>query len=438
MTDPAVNDESRRKQRGIEKTWIMDAESGGGSNSSERPEAQSPIIQKKLNQNDQASGRPIEMTRPEFWAGDLFRIHAAEGRVVRLEVVTGVRHRGIEKLAETKSWSRLIPLLERICGICSASHPAALVRAVEELAEVRPPERAQYIRTLSCELERLQSHLLWFATLGHLAGFDTLWMWAWRYREELLVLNERISGNRLIPSLIVPGGVRRDLDGDLKDEARRALERFRPVLDLLDGQLSADPVLRSRMRGIGVLDAETARRVCVVGPMARASGVALDVRKDDPYFAYPWVDWNLSLRAEGDVQSRAEVRLDEMRESLDICLQCLERMRPGPVLAEMPAVPAGMTVGRVEAPRGELFTCMVSDGSAAPVRLQIRPPSVPNLQALETVCLGTDLEDVAIVLASADPCTGCAERMTVIEGTGRKGPDPLLLSRGKTARRRPA
>ncbi|MDM7925873.1 MAG: nickel-dependent hydrogenase large subunit [bacterium] len=380
----------------------------------------------------------LEITHPEFWAGDLFRIHAAEGRVVRLDVVTGVRHRGIEKLAETKSWSRLIPLLERICGICSASHPAALVRAVEELAEVRPPERAQYIRTLSCELERLQSHLLWFATLGHLAGFETLWMWTWRYREELLVLNERISGNRLIPSLIVPGGVRRDLDGDMKAHARRALEKFRPALDLLDSQLSTDPVLRSRMRGIGVLDEETARKNGAVGPMARASGVALDVRKDDPYFAYPWVDWNLSLRADGDVQSRAEVRLEEMRESLDICVQCLERMRPGPVLAELPRVPAGMAVSRVEAPRGELFNCVVSDGSAAPVRLQIRPPSAPNLKAIEAVCPGTDLEDIAIVLASADPCTGCAERVTVIDASGAAGPDPVRLSRVKTARSRTA
>jgi membrane-bound hydrogenase subunit alpha len=380
----------------------------------------------------------IELTRPEFWAGDLFRIHAERGKVARLEVVTGVRHRGVERLAETKSWSQLIPLLERICGICGASHPSALVRAVEELADLRAPERAQYIRTFSCELERLQSHLLWFATLGHLAGFDTLWMWAWRYREELLGLNERISGNRLIPSLIVPGGVRRDLDEDMRSEARGALERFRPVLDLLDGQLSADPVLRSRTRGIGVLDGEAAQRVGVVGPVARASGVAVDVRKDDPYFAYPWVDWNLSLRPEGDVQAKAEVRLNEMRESLDICIQCLERMRPGPVLADAPPIPAGMAVGRVEAPRGELFTCVVSDGSASPVRVHIRPPSAANLQALETVCPGTDLEDVAIVLAAADPCTGCAERMTVLDGQGREGPDAVRLSRGKTARRQPA
>jgi membrane-bound hydrogenase subunit alpha len=379
----------------------------------------------------------IGFSSPEFWAGDLFRLHAAGGRVVRLEIVTGYRHRGVEKLAETKSWTRLIPLLERICGICSVSHPAALVRAVEELAEVRAPERAQYIRTFSCELERLESHLLWFSTLAHLSGFDALWMWAWRYREELLGLNERMSGNRLIPSLIVPGGVRRDLDEDLRDAARSALERFRPAIDLLDGALRSDAVLRSRTRDVGRLDGEAARKAGAVGPVARASGVAVDVRKDDPYFAYPWVDWNLPLRTDGDVQSRAEIRLDEMRESLDICLQCLERMRPGPVVHEFPEVPAGMTVGRVEAPRGELFTCVVSDGSASPARVQIRPPSAANLPTLETCVAGADLEDAAVILASADPCTGCAERWVVIGPEGPEAADLVRLSRGRTDARRP-
>jgi len=384
---------------------------------------------------------PLDRMHPLFRAGDLFRLHVEADRVASLEVDLGTHHRGIEKLAESKSWDQLPFLLERICGLCSVSHPAAAVRAMEEMGGIPVPERAQYIRTFVCELERIQSHLLWFGTMGHTAGFDGLWMWSWRHRESVCGIYETVFGNRLFPSVILPGGVLRDVDGESISWILEKLDRLRPGMDFLEEILSGDPIFGTRTRGIGILAEETVLRYGAVGPAARASGVAVDVRKDDPYFAYPWVDWNLGLRTAGDVHANAEIRLFEMRESLDIVRQCLRQMRPGPIRTEFRSLPPGMGIGRMEAPRGELFTCLVGDGSHRPLRVHIRAPSMANLPTLEQTCAGADLDDAAVILAAADPCTGCAERMTVVEDAGRRygiltGADLVRRARGKTERLR--
>jgi Ni,Fe-hydrogenase III large subunit len=384
---------------------------------------------------------PLEGMHPLFQGGDLFRMNVEADRIVSLEVELGTHYRGIEKLAEAKSWDQLPFLLERICGMCSSSHPAAAVRAMEELGGVSVPERAQYIRTLACELERVQSHLLWFGTVGHIAGFQSLWMWTWKYRERICKVFETVFGNRLIPSVFVAGGVRRDVDEETVPWIQESLDRFEPVLDLLEGVLAGNLIFRVRTKNIGVLSEEGVRRFGMVGPAARASGVALDVRKDDPYFAYPWVEWNLALRQEGDVHANAEIRLFEMRESIDIVRQCLRQMKSGPIHAPVKNLPAGMGIGRVEAPRGELFYCMAGDGTHRPVRVQIRAPSSANLPALEETAIGADLDDAAVILAAADPCTGCAERMVVVETTDPAreipvGAELVRRSRDKTGRLR--
>jgi membrane-bound hydrogenase subunit alpha len=381
----------------------------------------------------------LEGMHPLFRVGDLFRLHVEADKVAALEVDLGTHHRGIEKLAESKSWDQLPFLLERICGLCSVSHPAAAVRAMEEMGGISVPERAQYIRTFVCELERIQSHLLWFGTVGHTAGFNGLWMWSWKYRESVCRIFETVFGNRLIPSVILLGGVLRDVDGESVSWIMETLDRLQPGMDLLEEVLNRDLILGTRTRGIGILAEETVLRFGAVGPAARASGVAVDVRKDDPYFAYPWVDWNLGLRRDGDVHANAEIRLFEMRESLDIVRQCLKQMRPGPIRTELSGLPPGMGIGRVEAPRGELFYCMAGDGAHHPVRVQIRAPSMVNLPLLEQTCVGADLDDAAVILAAADPCTGCAERMTVVERASTRsrilsGGDLIRRSRRKTER----
>lgn len=362
---------------------------------------------------------------PLLQAGELFRLQMDRGKVARLDVDMGTSHRGIEKIAETKSWDQLPTLFERICGFCSASHPAAAVRAMEELGNIVTPERAQYIRTLACELERVQSHLVWFGLIGHLMGYQSLWMWTWKYREELRAVSERMCGSRQLSGLFKIGGVRRDIDEEMFPWIFERLGRFAPVLELLDDVLSGDPIFKVRTRGVGVLSRETVTMYGVVGPAARASGVAIDVRKDDPYFAYPWVDWNLALRTEGDIHAKAEVRLFEMRESLDIVRQCLDRMKPGPIETYVKGLPAGTGIGRVEAPRGELFHCLVGDGTHVPIRYQIRAPSFVNIFSLQATLIGEDIDDAVLALAAVDPCTACTERMIVV---GRNDPVSPILS----------
>ena len=374
----------------------------------------------------------LEGMHPLFQGGDLFRLTVEADRIAALDIELGTHYRGIEKLAETKSWDQLPFLLERICGMCSSSHPAAAVRAMEELGGVPVPERAQYIRTLVCELERIQSHLLWFGTVGHNAGFQSLWMWTWKYRERICKVFETVFGNRLIPSVFMAGGVRRDIEEETIPWMQESLDRFQPALDLLEGVLTGDLIFRIRTKSIGVLSEEVVRKYGMVGPAARASGVAVDVRKDDPYFAYPWVDWNLAVRQEGDVYANAEIRLFEMRESLDIVRQCLKQMKSGPVQTDLKSLPGGMGIGRVEAPRGELFYCLVGDGTHRPIRVQIRAPSSANLPALEESAVGADLDDAAVIVAAADPCTGCAERMVVI---GRADPFQRILAGVELVRR---
>jgi membrane-bound hydrogenase subunit alpha len=380
----------------------------------------------------------LEDLHPVFIGGDLLRLTVEGDRVAALNVEMGTHYRGVEKLAESKTWEQLPFLLERICGMCSSSHPAAAVRAVEELCGIQAPERAQFIRTFACELERVQSHLLWFGTVSHVVGFESLWMWVWKYRERICGVFEAAFGNRLIPSVITTGGVRRDLSDEMIPWILRSLDRLRPALDLLDGTLTDDPIFRMRTSGIGIVTDERVRRLGMVGPAARASGVAVDVRKDDPYFAYPWIDWNLGVRKDGDVKAGAEIRLFEMRESLDIARQCLKRMKPGPFRSAAGNPPAGMGLGRVEAPRGELFYCVAGDGTDRPVRVQIRPPSSANLPALEESAVGADLDDAAVIAAAADPCTGCAERMAVVDpvrpGATLTGAGLVRRSREKTWR----
>jgi membrane-bound hydrogenase subunit alpha len=380
----------------------------------------------------------LEAVLPLSGAEDSLRLLLEGDRVRSCVLSPGSGHRGIEKLAESKTWDQVLRLLERICGVCPASHSAAAVLAMEEIAGASVPERGQFIRTLVCELERIQSHLLWFGLMGHCLGHRNLWAWAWRHRETVASVFERISGNRVMHDLFKPGGVRRDVPLETLPWIASRLDGLRPAVDLLASVFSDDPVVRLRTRGVGVLDEAAVRKHGAVGPVARASGMALDVRKDDPYFAYPWVDWSLSVARGGDVLAKAEVRLGELTESIGIAGQCLDRMRPGPVSVDVKTVPRGMGIGRVEAPRGELFHCLVSDGTRSPIRVHIRPPSYANLRTNESACPGEDVDDAVLVIAASDPCLGCVDRLVAVSGAGVKnrtltGADLIRRSQAKTA-----
>jgi NADH-quinone oxidoreductase subunit D len=348
---------------------------------------------------------------PEF-----FKLHVEGEIVVGLDIELGYNHRGIEKLSEGKDYEETIFLVERVCGICSTSHPMACTQAIEEAGEIEVPERALYIRSLVGELERIHSHLLWLGLAGHFLGFNTVWMWAWRYREEVLNVCERVTGNRNHYGMLKPGGVRRDIPtselagiGDMIDALDEPLNLFRNTI-------AEDPLIQARTKGIGVLTADQIRKFGALGPTARASGVNIDVRRDHPHAAYGLVEWDVIVESGGDIYDKIMVRIREMFESVRIIRQCLSRLKTitGPIDANPKEVKTGEGIGHYEAPRGEVFHYIRSDGSNRPVRHKIRAPSYMNVPTNQEAVIGETIADATIILAAVDPCYCCTERMAAV------------------------
>ncbi len=380
---------------------------------------------------------PIGPYHPLQEEPEFFKLHVEGETVTKLDIEIGYNHRGIEKLAENKSWDQVVFLVERICGICSTSHPAASINAMEDLGGIEAPERAQYIRTIICELERIHSHLLWLGLAGHFIGYNTVWMWVWKYREIVCDLLEKITGNRQSYAMFKAGGVRRDIQDEDLPWIRKSLDKLKPAVDLFKGAVMDDPVIHARTKGVGILTKDQAIAYCVVGPTARPSGIAIDVRKDNPYFAYDALDFDIIIRKDGDVFSKVACRILEMYESIKIIEQCTNRMKPGTIDLDVKSLPSGEGIGRAEAPRGEVFHYIRSDGSNVPVRYKVRAPSYTNIFSNEVACVGQQIADAALVLAAVDPCYCCTERVTVIDTTDHSektwySQDLLKLSHQRT------
>ncbi len=379
---------------------------------------------------------PIGPYHPLQEEPEFFELHVDGERVEELVINIGYNHRGIEKLAESKTYDQVVFLVERICGICSTSHPIASVNAMEDLAGFTAPERALYIRTVIGELERIHSHLLWLGLAGHFLGYNTLWMWVWKSREPILDIMEKISGNRNHYAMMKVGGVRRDLNNDDIPWILETLDALKPSLDLFLKAASDDPVLHARLKGVGVLTKEDIIKTGALGPTARASGVDIDVRRDDPYGVYDRVDWKVIVTQNGDVFDKAVVRILEMYESVKIVEQCLKNLPGGEFDCRVKDLPPGEGIGRHEAPRGETFHYILSDGSSMPVRYKVRAPSYMNLPTNYISVRGGTVADATIILAAVDPCYCCTERMAVArDGAGNavlSSRDLLRLSREKT------
>lgn len=380
---------------------------------------------------------PIGPFHPLQEEAEYFKLTVEGEKVVHLDIQLGYMHRGHEKLCEGKTYDMVPFVVERICGICSTSHPFAYVQAVEDAAGVEIPERAKYIRTIIGELERLHSHLLWVGLAGHFLGYNTVWMWAWKYREPVLEMLEIITGNRNHYAMFKPGGVRRDIEPAMIPPLLKALAEAENKLTMITKAVLDDPVLHKRLEGVGVLTKEQAIAYSVVGPTARASGVAIDVRKDDPHAAYDLIEWNEIVLPEGDVFAKAKIRLLECFESIAIIRQCLEKMPKGDIDARMEHPPDGEGIGRYEAPRGEVFHYVKGDGSPYPQRHKIRAPSYVNIKSNEVAVLGGSVSDAAITLAAVDPCYCCTERIVAFDPKGKflySWDDLVKLSREKTVR----
>ncbi|MBT8071950.1 MAG: nickel-dependent hydrogenase large subunit [Gammaproteobacteria bacterium] len=373
---------------------------------------------------------------PEF-----FKLHVEGEKVVHLDIELGYNHRGIEKLYEAKTFEETVFLVERICGICSTSHPLACVQAAEDAGDIPVPERALFIRSAVGELERIHSHLLWLGLAGHFLGFNTIWMWAWRFREDVLNILELITGNRNHYGMMKPGGVRRDINKTDIPTVKKLLDSLQDPIKMFRDAVIQDPLIHARTRGVGVLTREMAIAYGTLGPTARASGYDIDVRRDHPHAAYGMVDWDVVTCESGDVFDKAVVRILEMFESIRIIEQCLTHLEKGggPIDSRPKFVAAGEGIGHYEAPRGEVFHYVLSDGSNRPVRHKVRAPSFMNVPTNRETVLGATVADATIILAAVDPCYCCTERTAVaVDSAGGErlfgARDLLRLSCEKTDR----
>jgi len=367
---------------------------------------------------------------------EFFQLTVDGETVTDIDVRISYNHRGIEKISETLQFDQVPYLVSRICGICSASHPLAYVQAVEEIAGITPPERALYVRTIINEFERIHSHLLWVGLAGHFIGYDTVFMWAWKYREPVLDILEEITGNRNNYGNVKVGGCREDIGEECLSKINKKLDELEKKTEMLTKAVLDDPVIHARLKGVGILSREDAVKYAVTGPTARGSDVAIDVRKDAPYAAYSDLDWNVISDPGCDVFAKAVVRLLECLESVKIIRQALKKLPKGPVQMQVKDIPAGEAVGRAEAPRGETFHYVRSDGGNRPVRHKVRAPSYVNVPSFKASCIGQDIADVTITLAAVDPCYSCTERIAVVDSRQKVVLDYnslLQLSREKTA-----
>jgi Ni,Fe-hydrogenase III large subunit len=335
-----------------------------------------------------------------------------EGETVRaVQPRIGYVHRGIEKASETRTYLQDVFLVERICGICNSCHALGFVEAVEKILKPEVPPRAKYLRTIILEVNRLHSHML---TLGHAGleiGYETLFQYFWRDREPIMDITEILTGNRVISSDMTVGGVRRDLKETDIPKVKAVLADLRKRLPFYTQVYRDEPSIRARMQNVGVLKREDALKLGVVGPVARGSGVDIDVRKDEPYEAYGEIPFKVITKDTGDTWARMNVRMDEVEESINIIEYALDHLPSGPFRVRVPrVVPAGEAVNRVEAPRGELFYYVRSNGTAFPERVKVRTPTFANIPAFLTTAVGQPFADVPPNFVSLDPCFSCTDR----------------------------
>jgi len=363
-----------------------------------------------------------------------------DGEIIQSVIPTiGYLHTGIEKTAEQKKWQQVIPLVERMDYLGAQSNSLSYALSVEKLLGLEMPQRVKDIRVLLAELQRIASHLIWIGTHGLEIGAVSMLFYAVRERELLLNINELIAGFRFFPSYIRIGGLREDLPRGFHAQVQEFLDRFPGKIDEFEGLLTKNDVYQRRTQNVGIITKEHAYAWGLVGPIARAGGSDYDVRKYFPYTGYETYDFKVPTATEGDVYARYRVRVAEMRESLKIAKQALDRISPTGVFAcddtrvvpppkdkvysEMEAliqhfliysqgftVPAGDAYVPVEGPRGEHGCYIVSDGTNRPWRVKMRAPSFMAIQALPTVVQGGLIADVVAVIGSTDVVMGDCDR----------------------------
>ncbi|ABQ28384.1 NADH dehydrogenase (quinone) subunit D [Geotalea uraniireducens] len=350
----------------------------------------------------------------------------------------GYLHRGIEKLSEHRTYHQTIPLTDRLDYLAPMSNNLGYVLAVEKLLGIDVPERAQVIRVIMAELTRLKSHLVWIACHALDIGAMTVFLYAFRERENIMDIYEMVSGARMTSNFFRVGGLSKDIPEGFTAAVREVLDTFPGHFDTYEGLLTKNTIWLQRTIGNGVISAEDAIDYGITGPALRGSGVDWDLRRDNPYSGYEKYDFKVPVGENCDTFDRYKVRLVEMRESVKIIRQALDSLKPGPVLADEPQIcyppkenvynsieglihhfkiasegfstPEGEVYQSVEAPKGELGYYLVSDGSTKPYRMRIRPPSFVNLQAIEKMAKGAMIADLVAVIGTLDIVLGEIDR----------------------------
>ncbi len=338
-----------------------------------------------------------------------------DGEVVTdVEPVIGYLHRGIEKMGENRTYTQIIPLTDRLDYLASLTNNLAYVLAVEKLAGIKIPERAEYLRIIMAEAMRISSHLMavgfFFNDLG---AMMTPVLYMWREREKLLDFFEMVCGQRLTYNYMRIGGVSHDIPEEFLPALKKFIAEMPGFIDEYDRLLSKNEIVLARTKGVGILPKATAINTAASGPVLRASGVKWDLRKADPYSIYNRFDFEIPVGTVGDNYDRYWVRMQEMRQSLRILGQAIAQLPGGEVSANVPQLlhpPVGEVYGHIESPRGELGFFLVSDNSIAPYRFHIRPPTLINLTALKDMVVGWKIADLIITFGSIDVVLGEIDR----------------------------
>ncbi len=379
---------------------------------------------------------PVGPQHPALKEPENLRFTVDGELVIDADIRIGYVHRSIERSCSERNYVQDLYLCERVCGICSNAHTLCYCTAIEKLAEVEVPERAQYIRMMMHEFERIHSHMLWLGVAGHEVGFETLFMYVWRDREVVQDLLETVSGNRGHYAMTTLGGVRHDITPEMADKIREGMKIIRARAEYYAEIATTEATFLKRVVDVGLLSGERCRELGAVGPTLRGSGVSWDIRTVFPYLKYDQVEWQVRTSELCDVLGRTLVRVQEVIDACDIAVQALDMMPEGEIQAKFPRkVPEGEATARVEAQRGELIYYVRSDGSDVPARVKIRTPTLANLPAVLEMLKGGYIADIPITFASIDPCMSCTDRMVVLDdvrtGDSRQLTWPELVGLGQ-------
>ncbi len=359
---------------------------------------------------------PIGPQHPALKEPGHFQFTVEGEIVVDATIRLGYVHRGIEKAAEQRNYTQVLYLVERVCGICSHSHGTAFIQCAEKLAGVEIPPRAKAVRAIAGEIERLHSHLLWLGVASHGGGFDSMFMYSWRDREIVMEILENFFGNRVNYSVNIPGGVKEDITTEFIDQVTPKLEYLKKRMEYYLDVINTDITFRQRTVNIGKIGKVETDKLGATGPTARASGVARDMRITRPYDGYDLFPVNIVTDDRCDLNARFVVRIKECIESILYIIDVMNRMPDGELTAKMPRkIPAGEYMSSVEAPRGELFYFVRSNGTENPDRVKIRTASLCNWgTVVSSVAKGHKLADMPMILSGIDPCFSCNDRMVQI------------------------